>query len=66
MGSLQSILTTFENKYLVLGINNQIDVYDFATMFPTFKNQQVFKKGKLELLERKLSGTFIQSIVQLP
>ena len=64
-GSLQSILTTHQDKYLVLGINNQIDVYDFAAMLPTFKDPSyktkptVMKKGKLELLDRKLSGTFI-------
>ena len=42
-------------------------------MLPTFKDPaqmnlkpSVTKKGRLELLDRKLSGTFIQSIVQLP
>ena len=65
-GSLQAITTTNENKYLVLGINNQVEVYDFANMLPTFKNEQVLKKGKLDLLDRRVSGTFIQSIVQLP
>ena len=65
-GSLQAITTTNENKYLVLGINNQIEVYDFASMLPTFRNDQVLKKGKLDLMDRRISGTFIQSIVQLP
>ena len=65
-GSLQAIITTNENKYLVLGINNQIEVYDFASALPTFRNEQVLKKGKLDLLDRKISGTFIQSIIQLP
>ena len=65
-GSLQAIITTNENKYLVLGINNQIEVYDFANALPTFRNEQVLKKGKLDLLDRKISGTFIQSIFQLP
>ena len=65
-GSLQSITTTNENKYLILGINNQVEVYDLSNALPTFKNEQVLKKGKLDLLDRKISGTFIQSIIQLP
>ena len=37
-GSLQSILTTNDNKYLILGVNNQIEVYDFTSVLPTFRN----------------------------
>ena len=65
-GSLQAIITTNEHKYLILGVNNQIEIYDFANVLPTFRNDQLLKKGKLDVLDRKISGTFIQSIVQLP
>lgn len=65
-GSLQSIITTNENKYLLLGINNQIEAYDFSATLPTFRNDSIWKQGRLDLLDRKISGTFIQSIIKLP
>jgi len=64
-GSVQSVLVTDHSKFLILGVNNQIQAYDFATFMPTMRGTTVQKLGKLDFLSQKSSGTFIQSIVKL-
>lgn len=60
-GSLQSILVTDYNRYLLLGVNNQIQAYDFSTFMPSLRSNTgtIAKPGKLDLLCQKSSGTFI-------
>ena len=36
-GSLQSMLITDYNKYLITGVNNQIQAYDFGSFMPTMR-----------------------------
>ena len=66
-GSVQSILVTEQNKFLLLGVNNQVQAYDFTTFMPSLRANTgtVQKAGKFEMLCSKSSGTFIQSIVKL-
>jgi hypothetical protein len=60
-GSIQSILVTNENRFLLLGVNNMIQAYDFGVFMPTMRanTSTVIKLGKLDLLCQKTSGTFI-------
>ena len=66
-GSVQSILVSEKNKFLLLGVNNQIQAYEMRTFLPSMRaNTNTFvKAGKFEMLCQKSSGTFIQSIVRL-
>ena len=55
------MLLTDYNKFLILGVNNQIQAYDFGSFMPTMRMNTgtIQKLGKLELLCQKSSGTFI-------
>lgn len=60
-GSVQAITTAINDKYLVIGVNNNICVYHLS-----IKSARNTTQYALELLDSKTSGTFIQTIVTLP
>ena len=66
-GSVQAIVVTDHNNFLLLGVNNKIQAYDMPAFLPQAHGPggSLTKPGKLDLLCSKESGTFIHSIVKL-